>query len=233
MSFNKNQIYVFASSRKWHLEEFKKRQYSLPGKWVLIKNKEELIFEKLIKLNPRYIFFPHWSDFVDEKITDRFNCICFHETEVPYGRGGSPIQNLIIKGKENTKITALKMTSKIDSGPIYLQKDFSLIGLAEEIYIRSSKVMLGMIKEIIVNDPNPKEQFGESIYFKRRNPEESFIGEDIENIEALFNFIRMLDADGYPRAKLKTKNFTLEFSRPALRTSCIEASVKIKNLKNN
>ena len=232
MSFNKEQLYVFASSRKWHLEEFQKIKNTLPGKWEVITNKEELIFDKLIKLNPRYIFFPHWSDFVDEKITDRFNCICFHETEVPYGKGGSPIQNLIIKGKEKTKITALKMTSKIDSGPIYLQEEFSLIGLAEEIYIRSAKLMLGMIKDIILNNPIPKEQCGESIYFKRRDPEESFIGEEIENIESLFNFIRMLDADGYPRAKLKTKNFTLEFSRPALRTSCIEASVKIKNFKN-
>ena len=43
-------------------------------------------------------------------------------TDLPYGRGGSPLQNLILKGKKTTKITAFKMIDKIDAGPIYLKK---------------------------------------------------------------------------------------------------------------
>ena len=41
----------------------------------------------------------------------------------------------------------------------------------------------------------------------------------------------MLDADGYPKAFIKFENFKIYFERPALRTRCIEACVKImKNL---
>ena len=231
MNPQKTQLYILASSRKWHIEEFERTKNNLPGTWIVIEKPEELNLEMLSKLNPKYIFFPHWSNLVEKKIIDKFNCICFHETEVPYGRGGSPIQNLIIRGKEITKITALKMTEELDSGPIYLQEEFSLNGLAEEIYIRSAKIILKMIKKIIVDNPTPKAQSGEAVIFKRRNPEESFIGDEIDNIEKLFDFIRMLDADDYPRAKFKTKNFFLEFSRPALRLDGIEATVKIKSLK--
>ena len=76
---------------------------------------------------------------------------------------------------------------------------------------------------------------GKPVFLKRRTPEESYIPEDINTLSQLFDFLRMLDAEGYPRAKINTKEFTLEFSRPALRKSSIEATVKIsmknKNLK--
>lgn len=228
MKPNNKQIFLLVSSREWHVKAFNEIKNTLPGEWHVITNKDKLSFEFLEKLNPKYIFFPHWSYFVSNKITNKFECICFHETNLPYGRGGSPIQNLIIENHENTKITALKMTEKLDAGPIYLQEDFSLLGLAEEIYIRSTKVIFGMIKKIITENPTPYEQKGDSVYFKRRSPESSLIKEDIQSIDKLFNFIRMLDAEGYPKAKIESNNFIFEFSRPALRINGIEASVKIK-----
>ena len=55
-------------------------------------------------------------------------------TDLPYGRGGSPLQNLIMMGKRNTKLTAFKCVKKLDSGPIYLKKKLSLDGNLEEIF---------------------------------------------------------------------------------------------------
>jgi len=223
-----NQSFVLVSSKEWHIKEFHNEKKNLHGEWFVIRKKEDLNYENLQKINPRYIFFPHWSHLVSEEITNNFECVCFHETDLPFGRGGSPIQNLINKGYEKTKITALRMTKDLDAGPIYLKKDFSLLGLAEEIYIRSAKTIIQMIKEIIINNPIPKKQTGEVLYFKRRNPQLSYIKDDLKNIDQLFDFIRMLDSDGYPKAKLETNNFIFEFSRPALRIDAIEASVRIK-----
>jgi methionyl-tRNA formyltransferase len=54
---------------------------------------------------------------------------------LPYGRGGSPLQNLIDLGHKDTFVSALKMTEELDAGAIYLKKPLSLEGLAEEIYM--------------------------------------------------------------------------------------------------
>ncbi len=37
-----------------------------------------------------------------------------HMTDVPYGRGGSPLQNLIARGHTSTKLTAMRMTAEVD-----------------------------------------------------------------------------------------------------------------------
>ena len=43
------------------------------------------------------------------------------------------LYNLIIRGKK-THISAIKMTSELDGGPIYLKHKLSLIGLAEDLH---------------------------------------------------------------------------------------------------
>ena len=83
---------------------------------------------------------PHWSYIIPKDIFNLFNCVVFHMTDLPFGRGGSPLQNLIIRGYEKTKISALKVTNGIDSGPIYLKKPLSLDGTAYEIMIRASQL---------------------------------------------------------------------------------------------
>ena len=77
------------------------------------------------------------------------NVFAFHETNVPYGRGGSPIQNLIIENHKKTVITALQMVDKLDAGPIYLKYPLSLNGNAQQIYERTAKIIFNMIKVII------------------------------------------------------------------------------------
>ena len=159
-------------------------------------------------------------------------CVCFHETDLPYGRGGSPLQNLIAYGHKNTFISALQMSSELDAGPIYLKRSLSLEGLAEEIFIRIANIVAEMIKEIIIKNPQPKAQVGESTFFKRRKPEQSKIVPKIDGtIIDIFDHIRMLDADGYPKAFIESGGFRYEISRPALKTNEILADVRITKIK--
>ena len=88
---------------------------TIPDKWnliydnfFLITDKERLTLSNLINADPDYIFFPHWSWKIPEEIYNRFNCVIFHMTDLPYGRGGTPLQNLIDRGITETKITAFK-----------------------------------------------------------------------------------------------------------------------------
>lgn len=194
--------------------------------FIFVKNKECLTFDSLRELKPKYIFFAHWSYKIPKEIYNNFECIVFHMTDLPFGRGGSPLQNLISRGIYETKISALRCVEDFDAGPIYLKRPFSLYGNAEEIYLRSSKVIAEMIKIIIENDLMPIEQIGEVTIFNRRKPDESNVNH-LQSLEKVFDYIRMLDAEGYPSAFLETETLTLEFSRAALKKDHIIADVKI------
>ena len=74
-------------------------------------------------LKPRYVFFPHWSWKVPDDILGATECVCFHMTDVPFGRGGSPLQNLIVRGHTETRVSALRMVSEPDAGPVYMKRD--------------------------------------------------------------------------------------------------------------
>jgi methionyl-tRNA formyltransferase len=220
--------YVVATLKPWNIKTYHHIISHYPGDWHLITHPEELSIKFIQALSPRYIFFPHWSHRVDDTILDIAECVCFHETDVPFGRGGSPLQNLIASSYTSTVISALRMTKEMDAGPVYLKKCLSLYGLAEEIYIRSSNIIASMILEIISNTPAPLPQEGTPLIFKRRTPSLSQIPPDSESLLDLFNHIRMLDAETYPLAFLKYGKMTIEFSRPALRTDKVITDATFK-----
>lgn len=196
------------------------------GEFVLIADKDDLTLDRLISIEPRYVFFPHWSYKIPAKIHERFECIIFHMTDLPYGRGGSPLQNLIVRGHQDTVMTALRCVEELDAGPVYLKRPLSLHGSAEEIFIRASRVIEGMMAEIIEQEPEPQRQEGKPTVFRRRKPEDGNL-KDAESLEEIFDWIRMLDAEGYPRAFLTVGGFTFEFSRAAQRVDGIVADVRI------
>ena len=218
--------YIVAGSKPWNQRVFDEVMAGYPGNWHFVSQPEELTLEAVSELAPRYIFFLHWSRKVPAEITSNYECICFHMTDVPYGRGGSPLQNLIVRGHRRTKLTALRMVEDFDAGPVYLKEELSLEGSAEEIYIRSSYLSARMIRHIIEEQPVLQSQEGEPVLFKRREPQESKVL-GFPSLQALHDFIRMLDAEGYPRAFLEHQGFRYEFSRGALYDGRIVADVKI------
>ena len=218
--------YVVATIKDWHFKEFKRVSPLFSGNWTLINDKNLLTLENLRKLKPKYIFFPHWSWIVPEEILNEFICVCFHMTDVPYGRGGSPLQNLISLGHQETKLTALKMTNQLDAGAIYLKAPLLLHGSAQEIFERSAKLTFEMISSIIILEPIPFEQTGKVTTFVRRSPELSMI-QGNETLTELYDLIRMMDADSYPKAFLDHGNFTLTFEKAKLSKVDVSQEKKI------
>jgi methionyl-tRNA formyltransferase len=217
--------YLVAGSKSWNRRVFDEQLKNMGGEWRYVEEQEQLS-TVIRQFHPRYVFFLHWSWKVPVEIVEDFECVCFHMTDVPYGRGGSPLQNLISRGLRDTKLTALRMAADFDAGPVYLKKELSLVGGAEEIYIRACRLSASMIREIIEQGMRPLPQTGEVVNFARRKPEESQIG-DFESLDQLHDFIRMLDADGYPRAFLVYAGYRFEFSRSALYDGRVLADVTI------
>ena len=225
-SENKSKTYLVLGCKPWNRRLFDEVLVPLPGRWHYIDSPSDLTIDRVSELMPRYIFFLHWSWKVPDELVERYECVCFHMTDVPFGRGGSPLQNLIVRGLRETKLTALRMSQHFDAGPVYMKEPLSLDGGAEEIYLRAGRLSAEMIQRIIRREPKPIPQRGKAVNFKRRKPEESEVGNPT-SLEEFHDFIRMLDAEGYPRAFLHHSGFRFEFSRPALYDGRIVADVTI------
>ena len=193
-------VYLFCAYREYAIKIY--NELSLHYDVILLTNPKKLSYNYVKKINPEIIFFPDWSWIVPDQIIDDFTCVCFHESNLPKFRGGSPIQNQIIRGIEKTKSTAFIMTKQLDDGEILLQKDLSLKGSLENIFDRMFRNDYDMIEKIIKGQYKKRKQSGKPSLYKRRKKEDS----ELMNLDYpkkyLYNFIRML-SDPYPNAFLR------------------------------
>lgn len=218
--------YIFASCKPWHRASFDQISKDIDANWHYVSNTSEL--EKALSLtNPRYIFFLHWNWIVPEAIWKEHECVCFHMTDVPYGRGGSPLQNLILAGHTQTKLTALRMVKEMDAGPVYAKMQLDLDGSAEDIYLRAGELSVEIMRWMIAQNPLPTPQEGEVVIFNRRKPEQSKLPNS-GSLKSAYDFIRMLDADGYPNAFIEHGDYQVSFKKAKLNDNCVVAEVEIK-----
>lgn len=219
--------FVILSEKKWNSDLAHELSTLTGESWVLISEKEKFTEKFLSEIGAKKIFIPHWSCIIPAEIFEKFECIVFHMTDLPFGRGGSPLQNLIVRGHRNTKISAIRVEEGLDTGDVYLKKELSLEGSAQAIFKRANNIIFKMILELIKLNPTPIKQKGTPYNFKRRTPDMSNI-QELEKMEEIYDYIRMLDADGYPKAFLETKTFKFEFdSVKKQKDNTLEANVRI------
>ena len=221
------EAYLVATTKPWNIEQYARFVSRTAGDWHLVEDPAALTPALIERIRPRYVFFPHWSWKVLPEVFDAAECILFHMTDLPYGRGGSPLQNLIASGVTQTMVSAVRMTGEIDAGPIYLKQPLALEGSAGDIFRRLSVIVFDMIGKIVVSHPQPVAQTGTPTYFKRRTPEQSVLPEAVI-VRDIYDHIRMLDADTYPRAFLDLGRWRLEFSEAELGSDGVTAKVVIR-----
>ena len=207
--------YVIAASRELYADSCQRLQMRTGSDFIRLSSADQLTLEWLREIRPRKVFFPHWSTRIPTEIHQEFDCVIFHMTDLPFGRGGTPLQNLILRGFSETVMTALQCVEELDAGPVLLKRPLSLEGRAEDIYRRARDLIEDMIVEILRSDPRPQPQRGEPVRFERRGPEQSDIFA-LQDLRAVYDHIRMLDAEGYPHAFLETAHLRFEFSAATL-----------------
>ena len=191
-----------------------------------VRDRQSLSPQLMREFDPTYIFFPHWSWKIPAEIFEPFTCVIFHMTDLPFGRGGSPLQNLIVRGIRTTQLSALRCVAELDAGPIYLKRPLSLEGTAEEILQRAAEETGRMILEITRDRPVPAPQEGPVVEFRRRTPADGDLA-GVAGLDAVYDHIRMLDADGYPPAFVQVGKLRFEFSAADLREGAVHAQVRI------
>ena len=186
--------------------------------------KEDLTLSFIREFDPEYIFFIHWGWKVEKEIYENFKCIVFHTAPLPYGRGGSPIQNLILEGFETAPVCALKMTSALDAGPVYSKIVVSLQGSLSKIFERINIATNSLISELVENDLIPFDQQGKPHIFNRLTESDNELPKDL-NLKQVYDRVRMLDHEDYPNAfiyhgKMKIEFFGAERQKNSIYLKC-------------
>ena len=217
---------VIAGSRPWNRHSFEAWARRQDHETWFVSAPAELDAGRIGTFAPDYVFFIHWSWKIPAELYEPLECIGFHMTDLPFGRGGSPLQNLIVRGIRETRLSAFRVSAKMDAGPIYLKRPLSLEGRAGDIFVRASDLAFRMIDEIVERRIVPVPQQGQPVVFQRRTPGESRLPES-STLDGVYDFIRMLDAEGYPQAFIEHGAFRLEFTGAQRTDDAVTAHVRI------
>ncbi len=216
---------VIATIKSWNIRLAKALQQEYPEHKIwIVSEPGELTEEWLETVKPDFIFFPHWSWIIPREIYTQYVCIVFHMTDLPFGRGGSPLQNLLVRGIYLTRISAIRVQEGLDTGDVYMKEPLDIsTGNADDILRRASEVIFEkMIPRFLWETIIPKPQQGKPTVFLRRKPEESRIPEHL-SAQQLYDYIRMLDGEGYPAAFIEGGFGKIYFRNPVFRDGRLTA----------
>ncbi|GHV82958.1 hypothetical protein AGMMS50212_02980 [Spirochaetia bacterium] len=196
--------------RDWTLKIYNEIIRCCPEhEYLRFNDVKEYDAKRIFEFNPDFILYYGWSEKVGEEIFSKYKSVVLHISPLPKYRGGSPIQNQIIRCETKSAVTLFFIDGGIDTGDIIAQGEISLAGHLFEIFDRIIDVGICLTLKMLSGDYKPRKQNNaEATSFKRRTPEESEITlDELQNKEGLYlyNKIRMLE-DPYPNAFIKTKD---------------------------
>jgi methionyl-tRNA formyltransferase len=179
---------------------------------IILSIDEYLKKEEFFSEDVDIIVFLGWSWIIPDKVTSKFLCLGMHPSDLPFYRGGSPIQHQIINGIKDTKVTLMTLSSeKIDGGDIWLKNDLSLEGDSiDDVFKNIIYSTIKLLKLFFDEYPNITpwvQDLNKGSYYKRRKKNESkVLLSDISsmNLEELYNKARCL-TDPYPNLFIEDK----------------------------
>jgi len=129
--------------------------------------------------------------------------IVVHASDLPKGRGMSPMSWQILEGSQNIPISLFEAVEKLDEGDIYIKDVINLSGyeLSDEwrsmLGCKTIELCLKFVKRYPDILKSSVKQIGEKSFYKRRTREDSEL--DINRtIKEQFNLLRIVANSSYP-----------------------------------
>jgi methionyl-tRNA formyltransferase len=171
-------------------------------------------------LNGDFAFFLSCWEIIPEEVLKRNkHNLVIHESDLPQGKGWSPLTWQILEGKNQIPITLFEATEAVDAGKIYIKDKMQFNGteLIDELRKIQAETSIKMCIDFIDKYPEiikqGKEQQGDSTFYKRRNPEDSRLNPD-KTIREQFNLLRVADNENYPAFfEIDGKKYKLKIER--------------------
>jgi len=186
--FDKKNDWIFKYFKDFKIDnkKFTKKNYFNPKK--IVNHDIVFILGYTKKLNTNFLK------------SNKLNLLV-HESNLPKGRGMSPIQWQILKGINLISVNLIEAVNKIDAGDIFESGLLKLTGLElyDDIRKQQAKITINLIKKFITKYPkyNRKKQKGKVTYFKSRNKSHSKL--DInKSLKQNFNLMRISNNKKWP-----------------------------------
>lgn len=126
-----------------------------------------------------------------------------HESDLPRGKGWSPLTWQILEGKSHITVTLFEADEHVDAGKIYLQKEICFDGaeLVDDLRRIQAKATCALCTAFVREYPavlqEAREQAGEETFYPRRLVEDSRLDLD-RTIREQINLLRVVDNERYP-----------------------------------
>jgi len=141
------------------------------------------------------------------------NNIVIHESDLPKGRGWSPLTWQVESGRNSIPVTLFEAADRCDSGDYYIKDSIRLNGkeIIEEVREKQAKKTVEMIDKFLSKYPMKKiGQKGKPSHYRKRRPGDNELNID-KSIKEQFNKMRIADNERYPlHFKLKNKKYILK-----------------------
>ncbi|SEJ87959.1 Formyl transferase [Propionispira arboris] len=176
----------------------------LEEKLVILGHQVKKLYHFDKKNRYDFVFLLSYSEIVKKEFLqlNKHNLVV-HESDLPKGKGWSPLTWQILEGKTQIPITLFEATEKVDNGEIYLQKNlmfdgFELIGELREVQGNITiELCLDFVCDYEKIVKKRRKQIGKGTYYSKRLPSDSNL--DInKTIKEQFNLLRVVDNKKYP-----------------------------------
>lgn len=159
-------------------------------------------FEKKKVRNFDIVFLLGYTKKVSNNFLKKNNLtLVVHESDLPNGRGFSPIQWQLLEGKSEIIISLIEVTEDLDRGDIFIQSKMRFNGteLYEEIRNKQAKATKKIINNFLNKFPKftKKKQYGKGSIYPKRKPYNSQLNFK-KSIEENFNLLRIGNNDSWP-----------------------------------
>ena len=193
-------IGILSDKTSWlndYISEFQRDLLDKGHRVLWVHNKNKL-------LSGDFCFYLSCGQIVPQNILEQFrNNLVVHESDLPSGKGWSPLTWQILEGKHRIPVTLFEAAVKVDSGVIYDQEWIELDGheLIGELREKQAKASMDLCKRFLEGYPeilgNARVQKGIESYYPRRSKSDSMI-DPAQSIEAQFDLLRVVDNQKYP-----------------------------------
>ena len=123
-----------------------------------------------------------------------------HESNLPKGKGKSPIQWQILDNKSVIRVNLIRLIKKLDGGDIILSDKITFNGseLYDEIRYKQAEKTLEIINKFLkLKKVKFKKQIGKETFFKSRSKEDSKLNFKA-SIKKNFNLLRIANNKYWP-----------------------------------
>ena len=206
-------------------------QHKIP---VLQPEKISDIADTVAKFKPTHGILVAYGKIIPQSFIDLFpgGIINLHPSLLPKYRGPSPIESAIINGDKKTGVSLMLLTSKMDAGPVFAQKEYPLepstnrLELYQQLSEFGAQFLDDKLDKILAGDIQPTaQQDKDATYCKLLTKSDGFIDWEAPAAQIEKQVRAFL---GFPRSQASVFGHNVIVTKARLASSASDGDLVVK-----